>query len=215
MAYRRLVRRTRWSLALRAAVLVMAVLAVLSAGAYMVARGVLYGRLHELLEHAAASGSLPPGGAEGYLIVGDGSTGTPQSAADGSRDGDDRGFAISPDARYGALAILRWGAHNGTPSLLATPARDDVQALQTFLAILAGLTLAGGFVALPAGYLLAGHALRPLDDAVRERTEFVALASHRLRTPLSVIRTSAELALAGQGLEPAEALETIVGQTHR
>ncbi len=191
---------------MRASALVMAVLAVLSAAAYLVARGVLYGRLHERLERAARSSDLRQGLLrEGYVVV------------SGSGAGPDEhvGFTVAPDARYGALAVLRWAIDGHTMGLLATSARDDVQALETFLAILAGLTLAGGVVALPGGYLLAGRALHPLDQAVQERAEFIALASHRLRTPLSVIRTSAELALAGQGLAAPEALRTIVDQTAR
>ncbi len=203
-------RRIRWHLALRASALVMAVLAVLSAGAYLVARGVLYGRLHETLERAARAGQFRPNSErEPFVVVGGPGTPIPR----GLDAGDTDGFALAPDARYGTLAVLRWRTSAGALRFLALPAVDDVQALGTFLAILAGLTLSGGLVAFPAGYLLAGRALRPLDDAVRERAEFVALASHRLRTPLSVIRTSAELALARQGLDAPEALRTIVQQT--
>ncbi len=203
-------RRIRRHLALRASALVMAVLAVLSAGAYLVARGVLYGRLHETLERAARAGQFRPNSErEPFVVVGGPGTPIPR----GLDAGDTDGFALASDARYGTLAVLRWRTSAGALRFLALPAVDDVQALGTFLAILAGLTLSGGLVAFPAGYLLAGRALRPLDDAVRERAEFVALASHRLRTPLSVIRTSAELALARQGLDAPEALRTIVQQT--
>ena len=203
-------RRIRWHLALRASALVMAVLAVLSAGAYLVARGVLYGRLHETLERAARAGQFRPNSErEPFVVVGGPGTPIPR----GLDAGDTDGFALASDARYGTLAVLRWRTSAGALRFLALPAVDDVQALGTFLAILAGLTLSGGLVAFPAGYLLAGRALRPLDDAVRERAEFVALASHRLRTPLSVIRTSAELALVRQGLDAPEALRTIVQQT--
>ncbi len=203
-------RRIRRHLALRASALVMAVLAVLSAGAYLVARGVLYGRLHETLERAARAGQFRPNSErEPFVVVGGPGTPIPR----GLDAGDTDGFALASDARYGTLAVLRWRTSAGALRFLALPAVDDVQALGTFLAILAGLTLSGGLVAFPAGYLLAGRALRPLDDAVRERAEFVALASHRLRTPLSVIRTSAELALVRQGLDAPEALRTIVQQT--
>lgn len=199
----RLMRRTRWRLALRASLLVMAVLAVLSTGAYLVARGVLYGRLHDTLEQARVGGTAAVQ-VEGGLVA---SSVVPAQV----RDTD--GFEVTTDPQYGALAILRWQSRTGAWRVLALPAVADVQALGTFLIILVGLTLAGGLAALPAGYLLAARALRPLDDAVRERAEFVALASHRLRTPLSVIRTSAELALKGQGIDPPEALSTIVEQT--
>ncbi len=168
-AHTRLVRRTRWLLAVRAAALVMAVLAVLSGAAYLVARGVLVGGLHERLERALQAGE----------------------------HGERRRPPATP------------------PAAAPSPSDDDVRALRTFLVLLGALTLAGGAVALPAGYLLAGRALHPLEQAVQERSEFVALASHRLRTPLSVIRASAELALSGQGVAAPEALRTIVEQTRR
>lgn len=197
-----LMRRTRWRVALRGALLVTAVLAALSGGAYAAARGIVFAQLHERLEHAAAEPERPD--ADAYAWVG-----TPPGSG-GDADGD--GFYVWPDPVLGAVAFLRSAGPGGGTRWLATPAQDDMRALRAFLGILIGLTAASGLVAMPVGYLLAGEALRPLDEAVRTRTEFVALASHRLRTPLSVIRTSADLALSGSGVEPQEALRTIVRQ---
>ena len=215
-AHERLVHLTRWRVAVRSSFVVVTLLAVMSAGAYGVARWTVYGHLQERLDAAAQSPQFNgPPDVDGYVLVG----GAPPlvlpaqtaPAVDPDRDADR--FELAHDARYGTLAILRRAAAEGGPALLALPAQDDVDALAAFLWVLVGLTVVGGLAALPAGYLLAGHALRPLDEAVRQRTEFVALASHRLRTPLSVIRTSAELALAGKALEPEEALSTIIDQT--
>lgn len=196
----RLVRRTRWRLALRAALLVTAVLGLLSAAAYVAARGVVFEQLHERLEHAAAA--PPPGGSDANRFFYYGGPPNPD---------DTDGFLVKRDERYGALALLSTPAA-GTERWLATSAQDDVAALRAFLIALAALTLIAGVVSLPVGYLLAGQALLPLQQAVQARTEFVALASHRLRTPLAVVRTSTELALAGQGLSPEEALRIVQGQ---
>ena len=194
----RLVRRTRWRLALRAALLVTAVLALLSAAAYAAARDAVYEQLHGRLEHAAASGAPD---ADRFFYYG----GPPDPH-------DTDGFLIKRDERYGPLALLSQTTASGEIRWLATSAQDDVEALRAFLMALAALTLIGGAVSLPVGYLLAGQALLPLQQAVQARTEFVALASHRLRTPLSVVRASTELALAGQGLSPQEALHIVQGQ---
>lgn len=188
-AHTRLMRQTRWRLALRASLLVMAVLGALSVGAYFVARGLVYGRLREGAHHSGLGAQA--GSDRDDRSARGGGAGRPASGGAGSA-------ALHPAEAAG--------------SLLEVSSRDAGEALHAFLLILGGLTLAGGAVALPAGYLLAARALLPLDQAVRERSEFVALASHRLRTPLAVIRTAGELALAGQGLQPAEALETIIGQ---
>lgn len=203
-----LVRRTRWRLAIRAAVLVMVVLALLSGGVWFAARQTLFGMLHgrlERAEHGAPSqpdvmvGPLPSASAAGFGVL------------DPDRDGD-HDFSIVADPEYGLLAVLRGRDAAGDPEVLATPASDAVRALAVFAVLLGALTVAGGAAALPAGYLLAGRALRPLEEAIRERSDFVALASHRLRTPLAVIRTSAELALGGQGVGAEEALQTILAQ---
>jgi signal transduction histidine kinase len=214
-AYQALLRRTRWRISVRGALLVAGVLAVLSAGAYALARSVVYGQIQERLEEAAhhlgsdREDALQVGG---YLIV----RGTPApsipQAFHPHTDVDRRHFTFVRNTQFGTLAVLP-GARTTTGLAVAAPVQDDIEALKAFLRALIGLTAAAGLVALPAGYLLAGQALRPLDDAVRARTEFVALASHRLRTPLSIIRTSTELARAGQGLSAPEAMDIAIQQT--
>jgi signal transduction histidine kinase len=136
-------------------------------------------------------------------------------AVDPDAGGSPSGFHIVHVADLGALALLRLPARGGGPRLLATSAVEEQAALQAFVRVLAALTLAGGLAALPAGYVLAGIALRPLDEAVRERSRFVALASHQLRTPLAVIRTALELAEGGRGLTAAAALRTVGEQARR
>jgi len=209
----RLLRRSRWRVAVLGALVVAGVLALLSTCAYVVVRSATYAHLSERLEHAAVRATGVPG-ASGYLVIderGRPLLETPELVdADESRDG----LRIITDPRLGSLAVLRVPSAGGT-LVIATPAQVESQALAEVLRVLAALTLVGGLVALPAGYALAGVALRPLDEAVRERNEFVALASHQLRTPLSVIKTAAELGRSGRGLSPREALDTILHQAGR
>jgi signal transduction histidine kinase len=47
--------------------------------------------------------------------------------------------------------------------------------------------------ALGLGWLLAGRAMRPLDEAFESQRNFIAHASHELRTPLAVMRTSLDV----------------------
>jgi two-component system sensor histidine kinase CiaH len=46
-----------------------------------------------------------------------------------------------------------------------------------------------------AGYFLAGKTLRPIENAMDEQKRFVADASHELKTPLTAMQTSVEVAL--------------------
>ena len=50
-------------------------------------------------------------------------------------------------------------------------------------------------IAIVAGYLLAGRTLRPIGEALERQRRFVADASHEMRTPLTIIRTSVDNAL--------------------
>jgi two-component system, OmpR family, sensor histidine kinase CiaH len=66
------------------------------------------------------------------------------------------------------------------------------------------LILAGG-----AGYLLAGKTLKPMEEALEEQKRFVADASHELKTPLTVLKTSIEVALRKKKMEAKEARAVI------
>jgi signal transduction histidine kinase len=59
--------------------------------------------------------------------------------------------------------------------------------------------------ALVLGWLLAGRAIRPLEDAFDSQRNFIAHASHELRTPLAVMRTSLDVTDEEGGYEdPAQ-----------
>ncbi len=76
------------------------------------------------------------------------------------------------------------------------------------------LWVAGAALLAAAGALLARIAIRPTAAAVRQQTEFVAAASHELRGPLTVIRSS--LQAAGDEPERREKLLSIaLGETER
>jgi two-component system sensor histidine kinase CiaH len=71
--------------------------------------------------------------------------------------------------------------------------RDETAAdLLRVVAVIGGL---GVVAALAGGYWLSGRALDPIRLNLEAQQRFVADASHELRTPVSVVRTSAELLL--------------------
>lgn len=65
-------------------------------------------------------------------------------------------------------------------------------------ALVAGLILAGLAALAALCRLFAGYALRPIVEDQRRQAQFIAAASHELRSPLSVIRAS----LSALGVEP-------------
>jgi signal transduction histidine kinase len=87
------------------------------------------------------------------------------------------------------------------------PAADAAAALQQ-LGLQYGLALAGAtLLAAGVGWLFAGRQLAPMARAFAAQERFVANASHELRSPLTVIRTEAEVALADPATGPGELRE--------
>lgn len=55
------------------------------------------------------------------------------------------------------------------------------------------MVIIGGIVSVLAGYFLSGHSLRPVREGMERQQEFLANASHELRTPIAVIRTNLDV----------------------
>jgi signal transduction histidine kinase len=98
-------------------------------------------------------------------------------------------------------------------SPLSDVRREQREAQQAMLiGIPIVLLLAAG-----GGMYLASVGLRPIKEALRIQRQFTADASHELRTPVSVVRAAAEVALSRQHRDEAEYRETlaIVGSQAR
>lgn len=67
--------------------------------------------------------------------------------------------------------------------------------VRAVLTVLAMVAIGGSLLSLGGAYLFAGRALQPLEAAYERQRSFVADASHELRSPLAVIRASADLLL--------------------
>lgn len=95
------------------------------------------------------------------------------------------------DSYFGAGALLPRGT-NGE-YLLVVSLQDSVFLTQHFLVSAlqyGGLWLAGSLFLVLISYWLAGMALAPTAQALRRQKEFIAAASHELRSPLAVIKAS-------------------------
>lgn len=98
------------------------------------------------------------------------------------------------------------------PPRIFMPDEAELDELRRRLIVLLGLL--DGFIVLSAGYLgylLAGKTLSPIEEMMREQDRFVADASHELRTPVTSLRVSMEVALRAKKLEGKEAREVISG----
>jgi len=161
--------------------------------------------------------ALPPGGAstppEAFLQ----SPLLAKTLQDGTSDdvidaGDDLGpvyrvAIIVRDPGFGSpLGVVQVGR-----SIAALA--DTLQLVRSLLLFLAVLATLG---AMAGGLFLANRALEPARWAFVRQQAFIADASHQLRTPLTVLRASADVLLRHRDrFDPADAelLEDIVGET--
>ncbi|HET7684833.1 MAG TPA: HAMP domain-containing sensor histidine kinase [Candidatus Limnocylindria bacterium] len=90
---------------------------------------------------------------------------------------------------------------------------DNRAAEQRVLATALAVLLIGGLVVVGAsiafGFLYAGRALVPIRDSLRRQREFAADASHELRTPITVIRASADYLRRSPALADGEAAAAV------
>ena len=78
--------------------------------------------------------------------------------------------------------------------------REESQAIARQRFFILALVAAGMGLLFVFGWWFAGRAIRPVEESQRRQVEFVAAASHELRSPLAVIRTSTSAML----VDPAQ-----------
>jgi two-component system, OmpR family, sensor histidine kinase CiaH len=88
---------------------------------------------------------------------------------------------------------------------------EDIEAIRSqLLKILAYTNTAIFIFSASAGYFLAGRTLKPIEEALNEQKRFVADASHELKTPLTALITTLEVALDRKKLDIKRAKDAIV-----
>jgi len=122
----------------------------------------------------------------------------------------DRDLETTPDDRIVRLHAERFTGSSGRAYVAAVVAsrlelEDQYAALiRAFaIAVLAALLLVAG-----GGYVLVRQATAPIERTMEQMRRFMADAAHELRTPVTLLRTRAELA-AGQDREPGRDSATL------
>jgi Signal transduction histidine kinase len=82
------------------------------------------------------------------------------------------------------------------------------------IAFYLGIDLAGCFVLFLISYYFVGKVLKPAEESQRKQNEFIAAASHDLRTPLAVIQSNATTLLIG-GADEKRFLPKIIEECKR
>jgi len=162
-----------------------------------------------------------------YLLDADGQPIKPTPIADWIRDAvretarSGHGYRSlqAPDDRELRLYVERFTGTSGAPYVAAVVAdrgelEDEyVHLIEAFAAaaVAALLLLTGG------GYVLIRKSTAPVERSMEQTRRFMADAAHELRTPITILRTRAEVGLA-QEREPARdraMLEAIARETAR
>lgn len=188
------------------AVLLVGVLAVvtLSTRSQMVSTS--ESRLREALDGHMMSGNLPGSGGGLPCFVADVYTdGTVRLAGSGYYNLDDEDLilsivqdALSRDDQEGVLQdySLRFMRRTGALGVRVAfiDCAQEQASIRSLLLRMGGASLAALLVLTGVSYWLAGFAVKPVQRAWQEQKQFLSDASHELKTPLTVILSSAELA---------------------
>lgn len=87
---------------------------------------------------------------------------------------------------------------SGSMRIIQTVQNMDMQEsfADTFTDFLLLAILIGVLLSLISGYYIAGNAMKPIQDALNQQKEFIADASHELRTPITIMRTNLDVVKA-------------------
>ena len=126
--------------------------------------------------------------------------------------------AESPDGAWRVHTTPQSFQKNRLVLLVATPLSDVTREQHEVQeAMVIGIPIAL-LIAATGGLYLASVGLRPITEALRTQRQFMADASHELRTPVSVARVSAEVALSREHRDEGEyreALTIVAGEAQR
>lgn len=165
-------------------------------------------RLQEALEGRMLSGAQPgSGGGQPCFVADIYADGTVRLAGSGYYDLDNDALilsivqdALQRESREGVLQdyALRYMRQTGTLTvrLAFTDCSQEQATMRSLLLRMGGVSLAALLLLTGVSYWLAGFAVKPVQRAWQEQKQFLSDASHELKTPLTVILSSAELAVS-------------------
>lgn len=163
-------------------------------------------RLREALEGHMLSGALPgSGGGQPCFVADVYADGTVRLAGSGYYNLDDEDLilsivqdALNRDGQEGVLQdySLRFMRRTGALGVRVAfiDCAQEQASIRSLLLRMGGASLAALLVLTGVSYWLAGFAVKPVQRAWQEQKQFLSDASHELKTPLTVILSSAELA---------------------
>ena len=163
-------------------------------------------RLQEdLAGHMLSSAQPGSGGGQPCFVADIYADGTVRLAGSGYYDLDNDALilsivqdALQRESREGVLQdyALRYMRQTGTLTvrLAFTDCSQEQATMRSLLLRMGGVSLAALLLLTGVSYWLAGFAVKPVQQAWQEQKQFVSDASHELKTPLTVILSSAELA---------------------
>ena len=178
-------------------------------------------RLQEALAGHMLSGAQPgSGGGQPCFVADIYADGTVRLAGSGYYDLDNDALilsivqdALQRESREGVLQdyALRYMRQTGTLTvrLAFTDCSQEQATMRSLLLRMGGVSLAALLLLTGVSYWLAGFAVRPVRRAWQEQKQFVSDASHELKTPLTVILSSTEL--AGGERDPEKTKQYVEG----
>lgn len=135
------------------------------------------------------------------------------------KDGQITVQSATPDDKTLRLHALRFSLKSGTP-LVAVAVADRVELEDKYadlIAAFAGAAFAAVLLVAAGGFLLVRKSTAPVERSIAFMRRFMADAAHELRTPITVLRTRAEVTLQNQrdSAEYVSALTSIESEARR
>ena len=225
-----MIRRLRWKVVGLNMGMVFCVLLAVFAAVFFFARSALSRSVRQQMEEAVRTGvydlSQPDGSTLPCFVAEVYASGTVRVSGNGYYDLTDKSAladivtaALSAQEDEGVLADYHLRYLRSVGLLSTRIAFTDSTLEQSALRAMAGnlllIALAALVVLLGCSYLLSGVAARPVERAWQEQQRFLSDASHELKTPLTVILSSADLLAESAPAEEQTYVENIRAESRR